>query len=428
MNVSSNKHIILFYLGCFLLHSGVQGIFALASSISIEGGIGTTSLSVGFAVALAVVVFVPFLTETIGVKAILIIGELSYATYALANLYPTYTLIPGGVFLGIGEAAGWTGLAVISSFYAKKYSRNRFKDELGYHNRFAGFLFGSTEAGRAVSNAIAFVCLYLDRHISGGRFVNSTVDLSICGANDCQLANVTEANLERYAPRFEGTLFILIGIFVILMLMAVLVHVLYAPADITARLNEWKVEQSRRSQTSFEDNVSLNPIVKTSSPALSDTGCDTSTVNASSGSLTIDRLKLTNLEKCVQSFAPLKNILLHGKHLLIFLIAIYTGTSLGFVISELTRSYASCMLGVDQVGVGIVIFGLFQSASSYLAGKFAERFGRNLPMLFGFVLDAAIYVFCLLWKPTEGTTYFVYILFAAFGISLGILLPLTNVN
>ena len=79
-----------------------------------------------------------------------------------------------------------------------------------------------------------------------------------------------------------------------------------------------------------------------------------------------------------------------------------------------------------QVGVGIVIFGLFQSASSYLAGKFAERFGRNLPMLFGFVLDAAIYVFCLLWKPTEGTTYFVYILFAAFGISLGILLPLTN--
>ena len=147
-------------------------------------------------------------------------------------------------------------------------------------------------AFQAVSNAIAFVCLYLDRHISSGRFVNATVDLSICGANDCQLANVTEANLERYAPRFEGTLFILIGIFVILMLMAVLVHVLYAPADITARLNEWKVEQSRRSQTSLEDNVSLNPIMKTNSPALSDTGCDTSSVNALSGSLTIDRLKV----------------------------------------------------------------------------------------------------------------------------------------
>lgn len=40
---------------------------------------------------------------------------------------------------------------------------------------------------------------------------------------------------------------------------------------------------------------------------------------------------------------------LNPKHLLVVLLAIYKGMTMGYCWGELTRAYASCVLGVDKV-------------------------------------------------------------------------------
>lgn len=68
----------------------------------------------------------------------------------------------------------------------------------------------------------------------------------------------------------------------------------------------------------------------------------------------------------------------------------------------------------------MMIYAVTTSFSCIVVGKFAARFGRNIPFLLAASVDVASYAFCLTWKITEANAWFTYMIFAAFGISLAI--------
>jgi len=114
------------------------------------------------------------------------------------------------------------------------------------------------------------------------------------------------------------------------------------------------------------------------------------------------------------------------KHLLIFMMTVYQGFEFNFITAELSRAYAACILGLDSVSTGIVVFTVSNISSTYVCGLLASKYGRNLPFAIGYASALGSYLACLLLDPVTVGPLGVYSIFFAFGISLGIWVTLVN--
>lgn len=78
----------------------------IKSSINDDGGLGTASLSTIYAALVVSCMFVPtWLITTLKCKWTLVLCQLCYSTYILAQFWPMFeTLIPAAIVLGIGAA------------------------------------------------------------------------------------------------------------------------------------------------------------------------------------------------------------------------------------------------------------------------------------------------------------------------------------
>lgn len=73
-----------------------------------------------------------------------------------------------------------------------------------------------------------------------------------------------------------------------------------------------------------------------------------------------------------------------------------------------------------------MLFGTTDALLSYVAGRVAGKYGRNLPYLFAFVLDIGNYFFCVYWIVNENNVALLYVLFLSFGVTDGIWQTLIN--
>ena len=74
----------------------------LQSSLNIDGGLGTASLSTIYVTLILSCLFVPpFMINHIGLKWTIVISQVCYLLFIAANMYPKwYILIPAGMVLG----------------------------------------------------------------------------------------------------------------------------------------------------------------------------------------------------------------------------------------------------------------------------------------------------------------------------------------
>jgi len=69
-----------------------------------------------------------------------------------------------------------------------------------------------------------------------------------------------------------------------------------------------------------------------------------------------------------------------------------------------------------QVSLASAISTASSAAGAYVSSKVCSRFGRNIPVASGFLIDSAFYICCLLWqRSTFQTMNVVYALFVARG-------------
>ncbi|CAK8692482.1 protein unc-93 homolog A-like isoform X2 [Clavelina lepadiformis] len=419
MEMKGKRQIFLFYAGVFLLHAGFQGVFALVSSLNIKEGLGTTSLSVAFAVSLPVILLTPFLSEVVGIKRFLLLSEIFCLLYVMANSISSYyTLIPAGFLFGFGEAVSWTMILVIGSYFSHKSLKHQFARE----SLHTGYLFAATQGGRCFSNAIAFLCLFVDRQISNSFQFNRTLNLDVCGTNDCQISNITTANFQQYTPIHKATRYVTIAVFALLLTASLFTHILCIPNYISNQLSDLSKGSSRNlAENGLTAVITPDNYVSADGDLLTKSFEEDAIRKPTDADVKIKAIDL--LKMCTKSMVEL---FLQPKHLLIVLMPVYVGTTMAFVMSELTRSFASCMLGVDKVCICVVIFAATQSLVSLLTGKLSAKYGRNLPFLTGFLVELVTYCFCLTWLPSQDTTALVYVIFLLFGISSGILVSLVN--
>ena len=414
----TKRQYVLFMVGYILLYSGVYGIFALISSVHIEGGIGTTSLAICYSSTILPALFVPFLAERFSVKKMFLAAIVCYFLFVFFNIFThPASLIIAGIMNGLGESSGWTMTALLNVYFAKcAYLNSSLKnDEDTYVKRYFGYFWSGVESSAGIGNSFVYIILYIDRNVINHQtsFNNATqnstdenIYRSFCGANDCQDPNITALTMQQYSPVSKVTYYVIVGCCMLSIVIAFLIHLLSLPDDI----------QSTSNPTDNNDAVDL--ALMNNNETRDDVEIKPGDVKIKSEENLCTKFNISLVQTWKMAFSL--------KHGLIFMLTIYTGFLFSFVYGELTRAYAACLLGLDDVSISIVFTSVGNVLSAMCSGRIAGAYGRNVPFAFGFVLDMALYMICLLLQPEAIERWMVYLLFFAFGVSLGVWVTLVN--
>ena len=118
------KNFILLCASFILVFSAFRAVQNLQSSLNSEGYLGILSLVAVHGTMVVTCLWAPVFINTLTAKWTLVIGVFSYILWIAANFYPRfYTLIPLGIFAGIGKGILWTAESSYMVKLAYDYSR-----------------------------------------------------------------------------------------------------------------------------------------------------------------------------------------------------------------------------------------------------------------------------------------------------------------
>ena len=373
------------------MYSGVYGVYYLISSIHIKGGIGTTALAISFGSSILPPLVLPFFMNKFGIRSLLITASIAYLLFVIGNAHSSHvTVILAGIFYAVGCNLGWPTTALTNVYFAKSQQHLNPERKLSdFSKRYFGMFFAVVSLGNGIGNGVVYFILATDRKMILSQNASS-LDGSVCGVNDCQDTNTTHLYISQYTPSSASTQYVVVATCAIFVSIAAFVFYLILPQQESVVVGT----QQEKDHLYTSDSVITQLSSKT----------------------------------CKMLFStPLEvfRFLFSVKQLCVVLLPIYNGMSNAMVASEISRAFASCILGLDNVSLCFVIYATSNLVSSYAFGLLAGKYGRNIPLLVGFLVDQSLYLICLFLEPTEIENWNVYLLFVGFGLTQGIWLPVT---
>ncbi|XP_077976515.1 protein unc-93 homolog A-like [Styela clava] len=334
---------------CFLLaFAPYLSILGLQSNINIEGGIGTLSLGVAYTSSIFFGIFItPISVRRLGSHRAIVIGELGYLIYILANFYPkSYIMIIAGALVGCGEALVWTTLPMYFWHFGYQHGNFGTKPFELYVLKYTGLFYSMYQLGQIFGSSVSYGVLYgfknktqeistsynsfsdLLQENETEAYLKPHLQYQYCGANDCQSPNITSENIDSYVPADSYSLYIVISIFCAMSLSGICLQFKFLPR---ANSNPLEVESNDQDVLHEKKNTD-----------------DASEIIIQNANFSyVSTLKQT----CKHFFNP--------KQLLVSPILFYIGLFITFIYSEMSRAYVSCVLGVELVGAVMIVYALF---------------------------------------------------------------------
>ncbi|XP_039273947.2 protein unc-93 homolog A-like [Styela clava] len=457
------NHFFGYLLGVFLRYSSYSAILNLQSSINIEDGLGTVSLSASYiSCNIFLVFFTTILLRKFGAKKCLIASEVTYIIYILANLYPEfYTLIPAAILVGAGEATIWSSMTLINFYFATKYAtlkKHEYKENDFFVNLYSGYFFTCIQFCQIFGNLVVYAVLYAfsdskanttqntENNFTTTQSYSDADKMMFCGSNDCQDSTAIDESLRQYVPTRNVSSIILITILLFMCSTSMICHWYFISEDVTvviiSKVTGNEISETTENYVNLAFEVQADEIHKDSSePKDSDVDIDnnkkrSNVPESNSNSCAKDTNKEEIfLEETEETFggAYLKSLKDLGKHtikatqLLLIPITLYLGLLEVYVFSELTRAFSSCVVGVEMVGIHMATYGFSDAVLSYVVGKVRMKIGRIPFIVFSMVVDFGSYAYCLWWDPNLESAWSIFIIYFAFGVTDGIWQTLTNV-
>lgn len=81
------------------------------------------------------------------------------------------------------------------------------------------------------------------------------------------------------------------------------------------------------------------------------------------------------------------------------------------------KSFVSCVRGVDNVGLVMICYGVADVLGSYGFGYAIKYVGRIPIFLFAALSNYAIILAMIFWEPSEATSYSLFLMAVAWGLS-----------
>ncbi|KAM3932697.1 protein unc-93 homolog A-like [Leptodactylus fuscus] len=359
MELSHLKNILVVSVGFLLIFVAFGGLQTLQSSLNPSGGLGAVSLSVTYGGQIfSAAVFTPFVVNKLGCKWILIIVTCFYIIYTLANFYPKwYTLMPASVMLGLGASPFWTAKCTYLTVSAKRHAMETGKKDMHVINQYFGIFFFVFQSSRIWGNLISSLVLNLAQPID--KTIWNDTD---CGASEALLLteNLSQIhkNLSEQSGHWSPTpsvppqpssvlVDIILGVYVACCFLALLLF-----------------------------TVLLDPI-------------DHIIENTNAG--------------CHENFwSPFLETIKHfhdKRQCLLIPLTVYSGIVQGFILSDYTKSYVTCSLGLQYVGYVIIAYGAATSIFSYVFGKLSQYIKRISFFISAMVINLSSIAALFIWKP-----------------------------
>ena len=116
----------------------------------------------------------------------------------------------------------------------------------------------------------------------------------------------------------------------------------------------------------------------------------------------------------------LVNTLKHAKNknqLLIIPLTLWSGFEQAYIGADFTKSYISCVKGINQVGLVMICFGVADTLGSYLFGYAIKYVGRVPCFYVAAGLNYLSLMLMIFWKPSVESSYLLYIIAVLWGLS-----------
>ncbi|XP_073416306.1 protein unc-93 homolog A-like [Dendrobates tinctorius] len=357
MQCSHLKNILILSFGILLLYTAYMGLQTLQSSLNNIEGLGVASLSVMYvSLSLSSLLLPPLLIKKIGCKWTIVASMFCFISYSLCNFYPSWpTLIISAILVGLGGGPLWAGKSTYITITGSKYAETCGKLSKDVVNQYFGIFFLICQTCRVWGNLISSLVFHLTPN-AGLDAPNQT----ICGAGDCPAVSTQTGNNTSGRPS-NNVIYILLGSYTGCGVLAVLLIIIF--------LDQIQGDREQK-----------------------DINCGSTLLLA---------------------FKHLKD----KRQCLLIPLTMFSGFEQGFIASDFTKSYVTCILGLKYVGFVIICFGVTNSLCAAIFGKLTQYTGR-IPL---FLLGAAINIGCiigfLIWKPATGNFAVFFVMSGLWGIA-----------
>ncbi|KAJ7342199.1 hypothetical protein JRQ81_009647 [Phrynocephalus forsythii] len=280
------------------------------------------------------------------------------------------TLIPTSMILGLGGAPLWSAKCTYLTIAANSYAPKAGKLGRDVVNQYFGIFFLIFQSSGVWGNLIS--SLVFDQ--APNKVQPSDAELSYCGAEDCEMStNVTNSNGNSNKPT-DTLRYILLGTYTASGVLAVVLVSIFLdqiPPD--------EAENEGKKMPSFWSTF-------------------------------------------LATFQHLKD----KRQCLLIPLTMYSGFEQGFLYGDYTKSYVTCVLGINWVGYVMICFSASNSLSSMFFGKISQYTGRKVLFALGAVLNLGCILAFLLWKPHPQQHAVFFILPALWGVADAIWQTQTN--
>ncbi|XP_077965697.1 protein unc-93 homolog A-like isoform X2 [Styela clava] len=473
-------------LGTVLSFSSAVALQSLQTSINIEGNVGSIALTSAYFGSVVYSLFVaPITMKRFGTGLNLVISDVSYLIYCASNYYPEiYVLVPGSIASSVARSLLLPATSIAAFQLAEQFYRCGSQAEEVYINRFQSRYISLFSSVSIVGNAISFAALSGSRqNIESDEIANVTIaseytkmisttasqfanrsEYYHCGVNDCQDPEIVEENLNQYVPPDKISTYILVSAACGINLISFVIHAFIYPGigkfghklynlDKEISLFLKPNASSTSLQFAIDDDVDQkNNNKETDVPAISnkkenydnpafvlDSQDFTTAKKTNDETNSTSKTDAVHIdEKSMDShnedrdgyWTTLKKtgkFFIRPQSMLIGLTPVRNGMIVGFIFSDITRAYASCVGGVQLTGLIAMTFGSAGIPVSLLYGHLVKYTGRNAIMIAGFLLEMSVYIGCYLWVPDPDTIYFVFFIFIGHGTVNAMLYITVNV-
>ncbi|XP_046853528.1 protein unc-93 homolog A-like isoform X2 [Xenia sp. Carnegie-2017] len=357
------KNVVVVGFAFLLLFTSFQSIQNLQSSLNEEENIGLISLIIVYTSLIISCMFVPpMLISRIGCKWTLVASMSCYVAYIAANYYPRwYTLGFTSVLLGFGAAPLWSSKCAYLTTTAISHAKHNSIPQDVVITRFFGIFFMIFQSAQVWGNLISSEVLKQSEQSLKSNFTNQSLAydvIEVCGANDCGQV-LSQKNSSVLIVPEKSTVVILVTIYLVCGFLSIAATLLF-------------VDQLK------EENI---------------------------------KVRHPKLRLFVSTLRHLQEI----RMLLVVPLTIYSGLEQGFVFADFTKSFVTCVYGIDKVGYVMICFGVGNSIFSYLLGKLAKYIGRLPIFISGAVTHLVIYVVLLSYTPDRHMITVPFVIAALWG-------------
>ncbi|XP_069463345.1 protein unc-93 homolog A-like [Ambystoma mexicanum] len=366
MGLTRFKNILVVSFGMLFLYTAYGGLQTLQSSLNKEQNMGVVALAVMYGAFCCSCLFLaPILTEKLGCKWTIVLSMCCFITYTLANFYPKwYTLVSTSVLLGLGGGSLWTAKRTYITVIGRKHAVTARKIAEDVINEYFGIFFLILQTGRIWGNLISSMIFDFSR---GSR--RQGLNGSYCGADDCPGSEAVTS------PRPSDTvIYTLLGSYTGCGVIGVALIIIFLD-----RIEKKDGQEVEENKPSF---------------------CST----------------------FLATFRQLRD----KRQCLLIPLTIFGGLEQGFLASDYTKSYVTCVLGLKFVGYVLICFGVSNSVCCMFFGKISQYTGRIAIFVTGAGVHAACIIALLLWKPNTDQFAVFFILSALWGIADAVWLARTS--